>query len=142
MSDDNPLPFDQERREMFAIRSAIGHQIGYHRGRYGNKDGRAPDGAYRRYENPLFQQIEEHLNAASNAIFEAEKLIFSLPRPRPTTEEERSFPEDAVHENGNYHCRCVVCEQTFIGYKRRVVCKVCKELVKAPDPCNIAAEVG
>jgi hypothetical protein len=39
---------------------------------------------------------------------------------------KRSFPEDEVDDdNGQYMCRCCVCHETFIGYKRRVVCKVC-----------------
>lgn len=39
----------------------------------------------------------------------------------------RDWHEDAPHENGNYQCRCCQCEQTFVGHKRRVVCKVCDE---------------
>ena len=35
------------------------------------------------------------------------------------------WPEDAAHENGNYMNNCCECKQTFIGYKRRVVCKKC-----------------
>lgn len=38
---------------------------------------------------------------------------------------ERDWPEDFQHENGQYMCRCHKCENTFIGYKRRVTCKVC-----------------
>ena len=35
--------------------------------------------------------------------------------------------EDAQYPNGNYTCKCSICGQTFIGHKRRVVCKVCAE---------------
>lgn len=44
---------------------------------------------------------------------------------KDTTYEERSWPEDAAHENGNYSCCCRVCLRQFTGHKRRVVCKVC-----------------
>ncbi len=37
----------------------------------------------------------------------------------------RNWTEDAPHENGKYQCTCVFCKETFIGHKRRVVCKVC-----------------
>lgn len=37
----------------------------------------------------------------------------------------RDWTEDAVHENGSYFCLCSLCGGEFIGYKRRVVCKVC-----------------
>lgn len=38
---------------------------------------------------------------------------------------ERDFPEDYGHENGQYQNRCCVCNNLFLGYKRRVVCKKC-----------------
>lgn len=44
-----------------------------------------------------------------------------------STQEERSWPEDFSHENGNYHNTCCYCDRGFIGYKRRVICKVCDE---------------
>jgi len=37
----------------------------------------------------------------------------------------RDWPEDFPHENGQYMNTCHVCKNTFIGHKRRVVCKVC-----------------
>jgi hypothetical protein len=46
---------------------------------------------------------------------------------KDTTHEERSWPEDAANENGAYNCTCCVCLRTFIGHKRRVICRVCKE---------------
>ena len=42
--------------------------------------------------------------------------------------EYRSWPEDSELENGNYFCKCSKCSQPFIGYKRRVVCRVCHNL--------------
>lgn len=37
------------------------------------------------------------------------------------------WPEDFEHENGRYQCKCSACGETFIGHKRRVVCKACAE---------------
>lgn len=37
----------------------------------------------------------------------------------------RSYIEDFHLENGNYVCTCYKCKESFIGYKRRVVCKLC-----------------
>lgn len=37
----------------------------------------------------------------------------------------RDWTEDFDHENGNYMCRCCVCERIFYGHKRRQTCKVC-----------------
>jgi hypothetical protein len=42
-----------------------------------------------------------------------------------TSISNRDWREDFSHENGNYQCRCVTCEQSFIGHKRRVLCKLC-----------------
>lgn len=36
-----------------------------------------------------------------------------------------NWDEDKGHENGNYNCVCCKCGNTFIGHKRRVVCKIC-----------------
>lgn len=47
---------------------------------------------------------------------------------KDSTQEERSFPEDQGHENGNYHNECVMCLRMFTGDKRRSVCKVCEVL--------------
>lgn len=38
---------------------------------------------------------------------------------------DRDWREDWAGENGQYICRCSQCQQTFIGYKRRVICKAC-----------------
>lgn len=42
--------------------------------------------------------------------------------PRTTTE---GWPEDAPYENGKYLCTCLACRGTFMGHKRRVICKTC-----------------
>ena len=40
----------------------------------------------------------------------------------------RNWEEDYKHENGNYMSRCVYCDKTFKGHKRRIVCKRCESL--------------
>lgn len=35
------------------------------------------------------------------------------------------WPEDFTGENGCYECKCIHCEASFFGYKRRVTCKAC-----------------
>lgn len=37
----------------------------------------------------------------------------------------RDWPDDFQHENGNYHNRCTVCSNMFMGYKHRVLCRWC-----------------
>ncbi len=54
------------------------------------------------------------------------------------------FPEDAHLENGQYHCLCCQCGQSFIGYKRRVTCRACEHEealldFKTPDWVNALA---
>jgi len=39
------------------------------------------------------------------------------------------FEEDWRHENGNYQNSCIKCGCNFIGYKRRILCKLCAENV-------------
>ena len=40
---------------------------------------------------------------------------------------ERDWKADAAHENGNYWCKCYQCGESFIGHKRRVMCKLCND---------------
>lgn len=42
-----------------------------------------------------------------------------------TTSQPFDWFEDFRGDNGNYECACVDCGIHFIGYKRRVICKVC-----------------
>lgn len=49
---------------------------------------------------------------------------------KDTTHDERSFPEDTHPETGGYHSQCHNCLRMFVGYKRRVTCRVCA----APSP--------
>lgn len=49
----------------------------------------------------------------------------------------RDWVEDFSHENGQYMCKCCHCGKSFIGHKRRVVCKACDLAEQAqPEPCN------
>jgi len=54
---------------------------------------------------------------------------------------KRNWPEDATHENGNYENRCMECDQSFIGHKRRVICKACLNLL-TPSPDRPASDQG
>lgn len=38
---------------------------------------------------------------------------------------------DSAHENGNYMRTCMFCHRSFMGHKRRVVCRVCADPVVA-----------
>ena len=46
---------------------------------------------------------------------------------------DRSFFEDALldSDNGAYSCFCRTCDKPFVGYKRKVTCRVCER--KNPD---------
>jgi hypothetical protein len=46
--------------------------------------------------------------------------------------EDRDWPEDASHENGQYECACCVCGNRFTGHKGRVLCKPCDEESRKP----------
>lgn len=48
--------------------------------------------------------------------------------------DRRNWTEDVSRENGNYECRCCECDQTFIGHKRRVICKACSNLLTPSVP--------
>jgi len=48
--------------------------------------------------------------------------------PKQESHQPVDWTEDAKHENGNYGCRCAICGRSFIGHKRRVVCKLCDTL--------------
>ena len=52
------------------------------------------------------------------------------------TQEDRSYPEDEKHENGNYFNTCYHCGRTFVGHKRRAVCKVCAAAPQ-PEPVDV-----
>lgn len=54
--------------------------------------------------------------------------------PSRLEESLRSWPEDFAHENGRYRNICYRCRESFIGHKRRVVCRECVDGSK--DPWN------
>lgn len=43
----------------------------------------------------------------------------------PFEPSDRDWPEDFHLENGNYSNICIQCEDTFLGHKRRNICKKC-----------------
>jgi hypothetical protein len=51
--------------------------------------------------------------------------LWLCPRTCRICQNERDWPEDFAHENGQYSCGCVYCGSHFIGHKRRVVCRRC-----------------
>jgi hypothetical protein len=59
---------------------------------------------------------------------------------KDSTHDERSFPEDREHENGNYYCSCAACGRQFTGYKRRLACKVCLAHPVVRNPEDVARE--
>jgi len=62
-----------------------------------------------------------------NAAPEGWKLL------KDTTQDERSWPEDYVDENGQYFNTCHNCLRVFLGYKRRGTCKVCATRTDTKD---------
>ena len=70
-------------------------------------------------------------SAAQPAVPDGWKLL------KDTTQDDRSWHEDASHENGCYCNTCHHCGRMFTGHKRRVTCKAC---VAAPPAPN--AQVG
>lgn len=52
----------------------------------------------------------------------------------PLDDDPRNYPEDFHHENGKYLRECIICQNMFIGYKRRYVCKICVTDIERPDP--------
>jgi len=55
------------------------------------------------------------------------------------SEPDYDWPEDFDHENGRYYCKCSQCDCTFIGHKRRVVCRKCANQASAPDALKVEA---
>ena len=83
----------------------------------GLNENHAFNAKYFKAENEaLKQQVEQ---GKRDAVPEGWKLL------KDSTQEERSWPEDFVYENGNYFNTCCRCDRTFMGHKRRPTCKVC-----------------
>ena len=49
-------------------------------------------------------------------------LRFTRPTPG-------DWVEDFDKDNGQYQCKCTRCTEMFTGYKRRVLCKVCDDIL-------------
>ena len=41
------------------------------------------------------------------------------------TDTDRDWPEDFEHENGKYLNKCYLCQNFFLGHKKRIRCKKC-----------------
>jgi hypothetical protein len=68
-----------------------------------------------------------------DAIAAAKAAAEARPEPKPDSA-ARDWPEDFADENGNYSVLCSICQQWFLGYKRRVACKVCATKEARPEP--------
>lgn len=83
-----------------------------------------------------FSTREDALRSELKSVFQAGRAQPSVPQGwkllKDSTIDERSWPEDFKHENGNYQNLCCMCGRVFNGYKRRVTCKVCHETPAAP----------
>lgn len=54
---------------------------------------------------------------------------------------ERDWPEDFAHDNGCYQNRCCRCDQLFMGFKRRITCKLCAGAAPmTPEPGRAEVE--
>lgn len=52
---------------------------------------------------------------------------------------ERNWSQDFSHENGMYENICCMCTKHFLGYKRRVVCKVCSNSAPKETECSTSS---
>jgi hypothetical protein len=86
----------------------------------------------------IARAIERELRASTAAAPSPVPAGFKL--LQDTTHAQRSWPEDASHENGNYSCCCCHCLRMFTANKRRVVCKVCAAAPGAPTPAPKGTE--
>lgn len=69
--------------------------------------------------NDLEQKLTQALKQQAKVVPEGYKLL------KDTTHQDRSWPEDAAHENGCYHNTCINCLRGFTGHKRRGICRAC-----------------
>lgn len=113
---------------------ATNYRLGIEGNGYGSDDRLLFESGYSDEDMRSYGRACYELGARSTA---AQPAGFKL--LKDTTYEERSWPEDAAHENGNYSCCCVICLRQFTGHKRRVVCKVC---YAAPPAAAQPADAG
>lgn len=50
------------------------------------------------------------------------------------------WPEDFNLDNGEYFCKCSICESHFVGHKRRVICKQCAKPAQYPLQFYVTGE--
>ena len=62
-------------------------------------------------------------------------------RGTPTTAQDRNYPADNAHANGNYHHRCFRCGCEFVGHKRRRTCRACMEGVGVTPIAGLVHDV-
>lgn len=60
----------------------------------------------------------------------------------PTDSNARNWTEDYSHENGQYVNHCLDCKNTFIGHKRRVICRRCSSLMPWTDLAKVLDVTG
>ena len=85
------------------------------------------------YRHTISGSVEarQKLEAAVEAALAPQQVPEGYKLLKDSTHDERSYPEDAKHENGWYNNVCGHCWRGFAGHKRRGVCKVC---AAAPQP--------
>lgn len=99
-----PTPHEQEARDIYGLRLAIGQQMNIHRGRYGNKDGTARDGEYRRFDDADWATVEGLLKEADGKLFAASQILFNKKNVTPpgrSGSEPCVYPDDDPAEAGS-----------------------------------------
>lgn len=74
-------------------------------------------------------ELDDNFNSQLLAAMEAYHEQFNQ-----DIDNSRNWEDDFKFENGNYQCKCGNCGKMFLGYKRRVTCKVCANL-NPSQPC-------
>lgn len=130
---------DEDEGEPWSVNSKFPLGVEYF-GKFG-KPGWLSTGTWFRVKSDSFR----------TRLTRAELCIARKQEPEPTREKAEArpianvagdWPEDAPHENGNYHCRCCQCGRMFVGHKRRVVCKICATAATTETPAASDAGVG
>ena len=71
-------------------------------------------------------QFQRYNDCGVCAVANARGVSWATAAFRIAPPAKRNWTEDASHENGNYECLCIECDQPFVGHKRRVICKACR----------------
>jgi len=84
--------------------------------------------------------LESHLSRMASLKRDREQLEHQLRQLNLTISiikikgTSRDWTEDYPHENGLYSHSCYRCHQTFLGHKRRWLCKTCDSQVATVAP--------